>query len=131
MSGLGLRVGVDLVSVPDLDRMLQTAGKSFLDSCWTVSEQEYCQGSAPRLAARWAAKEATMKALGRGIGDVEPTEIEIVAELGKAPRLHLCGTAKKWAEELGVVELVLSMSHESDLAIAFVVGHSAPSFAVQ
>ena len=94
MNRLGLRVGVDLVSVPDLDRMLQAAGKSFLDSCWTVAEQEYCRGSVPSLAARWAAKEATMKALERGIGDVEPTDIEVIAELGKAPRLHLCGTAK-------------------------------------
>jgi holo-[acyl-carrier protein] synthase len=116
-----LRVGVDLVNIPEVARMLQTSGPTFLDSCWTPAEQEYCSGSAPRLAARWAAKEATMKALGQGIGDVDPIDIEVVAEEGQTPHLRLHGTAQQRAREIGVNDLALSMSHESDLAIAFVV----------
>lgn len=106
--------------------MLQTSGSNFLDSCWTGAEQEYCNGSVPRLAARWAAKEATMKALGQGIGDIDPVDIEVVGEEGRAPRLCLHGAAQRRAYEIGVDDLALSMSHESDLAVAFVVAYANP-----
>ena len=125
MSGLKLRIGVDLVNVPELASMLQTSGPTFLDSCWTAAEQEYCNGSVSRLAARWAAKEATMKALGQGIGDVDPVDIEVVAEEGQMPQVRLHGSAQRRAQEIGVDDLALSMSHESNLAIAFVVAHSS------
>ena len=127
MSSLKLRVGVDLVNIPDLTSMLQTSGPNFLDACWTTAEQAYCNGSVSRLAVRWAAKEATMKALGHGIGDVDPIDIEIMAEEGRAPRLRLSGTAQQRAEEIGVDELALSISHESDLAVAFVVACATPN----
>ncbi len=126
MSGHKLRVGVDLVNIRDLSSMLQTSTSTFLDLCWTAAEQEYCNGSVSRLAARWAAKEATMKALGQGIGDVDPIDIEIVAEEGQAPQVRLSGTAQQRAQEIGVQDLALSMSHESDLAVAFVVAHANP-----
>lgn len=124
MSALKLHVGVNLVNVPELARMLQTSGPTFLDSCWTAAEQEYCNGSVPRLAARWAAKEATMKALGQGIGDVDPIDIEVAAKEGQTPHLRLYGTAQRRAQEIGVNDLALSMSHESDLAVAFVVAYA-------
>ena len=126
MSDPKLRVGVDLVNIPELTKMLQTSGPIFLDSCWTTAEQEYCNGSVSRLAARWAAKEATMKALGQGIGDIEPIDIEVVAEEGQTPRLRLHGTAQQRAHEIGVHDLALSLSHESDLAVAFVVAQTNP-----
>jgi holo-[acyl-carrier protein] synthase len=124
MSGLKLSVGVDLVNIPELASMLQASGPNFIDSCWTTAEQAYCSGSVPRLAARWAAKEATMKALGQGIGDVDPIDIEVVAEEGQAPHLRLHRTAQRRAHQIGVDDLALSMSHESDLAIAFVVAYT-------
>src|SRR5260370_38799024 len=110
MSGLKLRVGVDLVIIPELASMLQTSGPTFLDSCWTTAEQEYCNGSVPRLAARWAAKEATMKALGQGIGDVDPIDIEVVAAEGQTPHLPLTGTAQHAGHKNGMDDLGLSVS---------------------
>jgi holo-[acyl-carrier protein] synthase len=126
VSGPQLRVGVDLVNISELATMLQTSGPTFIDSCWTTAEQEYCNGSVPRLAARWAAKEATMKALGRGIGDIDPIEIEVVAKEGRTPHLRLYGAAQRRAHEIGMDDLALSMSHESDLAVAFVVAYANP-----
>jgi holo-[acyl-carrier protein] synthase len=113
-------VGVDLVRIHQLDVMLTTGGAGFRELCWTAAELVYSDGSAPRLAARWAAKEATMKALGRGIGDIDPTDIEVFGLEGHPPTLRLRGSALAVAEEQQV-DLALSMSHEEDLAIAFVV----------
>jgi holo-[acyl-carrier protein] synthase len=113
-------VGVDLVKVSSVQDMLATGGSSFRELCWTADELNHCDGSASRLAARWAAKEATMKALGRGIGEIDPTEIEVIGREGQAPALRLRGAALALAEKQRV-DLALSMSHEDDFAIAFVV----------
>ena len=113
-------VGVDIVKIPRLEAMLATGGPDFQKLCWTADELIHCAGSTSRLAARWAAKEAAMKALGRGIGDINPTDIEVRGLEGQQPTLHLRGTALAFAREHQIY-LALSMSHEDDLAIAFVV----------
>jgi holo-[acyl-carrier protein] synthase len=118
--GAHVGVGVDLVKVSSLQDMLATGGSAFWELCWTADELNHCDGSASRLAARWAAKEATMKALGRGIGEVDPTDIEVTGLEGQPPALRLRGTALALAEEQRV-DLALSMSHEDDFAVAFVV----------
>jgi holo-[acyl-carrier protein] synthase len=115
-----LAVGVDLVRISSMREMLATGGSSFQELCFTAGELAHCEGSASRLAARWAAKEATMKALGQGIGEVDPTEIEVTGREGRPPALLLHGTARALAEEQQV-DLALSISHEDDYAIAFVV----------
>lgn len=113
-------VGVDLVSITQMTAMLEASGQSYRDQCWTVDEQVYCGGSAARYAARWAAKEAAMKALGHGIGEIDPVDIEVVGVEGQRPVLRLSGTARAFAEAAGV-ELTVSMSHEGDIATAVVV----------
>jgi holo-[acyl-carrier protein] synthase len=113
-------VGVDIVSIPQLEAMLTTGGAAFRELCWTADELAYCAGSTPRLAARWAAKEAAMKALGRGIGHIDPTDIEISGREGRPPTFRLHGSALAAAQE-HQVDLALSMSHEDGLAIAFVI----------
>jgi holo-[acyl-carrier protein] synthase len=113
-------VGVDLVSIQELEVMLTSGGAAFQELCWTADELTYCDGSTPRLAARWAAKEAAMKALGRGIGDLAPTDIEVTGVEGHPPSLRLRGSALALAQEQQV-DLALSMSHEQGLAIAFVI----------
>ena len=117
----GLRVGVDMVSIPELASMVETSGPTFLHSCWTRSEQAYCDGSIARLAVRWAAKEATMKALGHGIGEIDPLDVEVHAVEGEAPDLRLHNTAADHARAAGLDEIVLSLTHEADFALAFVV----------
>jgi len=126
MKQFRLRAGVDLVNIRELADMLETSGPSFIDSCWTGDEQAYCNGSVARLAARWAAKEATMKALGHGIGEIDPLDIEVVAQEGRPPRLCLRRTAQACAYAAGVYEFALSVSHEGDFAIAFVVADNIP-----
>ncbi|MCC6233469.1 MAG: 4'-phosphopantetheinyl transferase superfamily protein [Verrucomicrobiales bacterium] len=116
-------VGIDLVSITEITAMLEASGQPYRDQCWTVDEQAYCADSAARYAARWAAKEAAMKALGHGIGEIEPTDIEVVAVEGQRPVLRLTGTARAFADAAGV-ELVVSMSHEGAIATAVVIGTS-------
>lgn len=72
------------------------------------------------LAARWAAKEATMKVLGIGIGRLDPTDIEVVSE-NHRPRLRLHRNAAKEAYSLGLSKWSVSLTHEAGWAMAFVV----------
>jgi holo-[acyl-carrier protein] synthase len=121
VSAIQLHAGVDLVHVDKVGAMLSSSGQEFSDLCWTTAEQDYCNGSVERLAARWAAKEATMKALGIGIGDVAPTDVEVVAIEGHAPELSLHGNAQARAAALGITNWSLSLTHENGWALAFVV----------
>jgi holo-[acyl-carrier protein] synthase len=74
------------------------------------------------LAGRFAAKEATLKALGTGLSsDLRLTEIETITSASGAPRLSLSGKALQLARRSGLRELHVSLSHESHFAIAFVV----------
>jgi len=112
--------GIDMVGISQMAAMLGASGQPYRDMCWSPAEQTYCGESPARYAVRWAAKEAAMKALGHGIGEVDPLDIEVVAVEGKRPALRLSGAASAFAQEAGV-SLALSMSHEADLAIALVV----------
>jgi holo-[acyl-carrier protein] synthase len=127
MSELLIRVGVDMVSLPALATLIETSGTGFIDACWTDEEQRYCDGSLDRLAARWAAKEATMKAIGHGIGEIDPIDIEVVAVEGEAPELRLQGSALIHAERARLEQFVVSLCHEGELAIAYVLAHNAPT----
>lgn len=120
--------GVDLVDIGRLAVMLSDsrAVEDFLKLGWTDSERAYCDGDAERLAARWAAKEATMKALGQGIGPLSMTDIEIVT-VDMAPTIRLSGKALQRALELGIDRWVLSISHERGMALASVLGTSGES----
>ncbi|MGK2875388.1 MAG: holo-ACP synthase [Nocardioides sp.] len=112
--------GVDMVSISQMASMLDSSGQTYRDLCWSPAEQAYCRDSAARYATRWAAKEAVMKALGHGIGEVDPLDIEVIASEGQRPLLRLSGTADAFARQAGV-SLSLSISHEGDLATAFVI----------
>ncbi len=122
-----LRTGVDLVDIDRVRRLAESGGRAFLDQTWTEAEQAYCAGNPERLAARWGAKEAVMKALGAGFPDVEHLDIEVVSSQGDAPRLRLRGVAAKYASSLSLTEWSLSLSHEMGLALAFVVATGDPA----
>lgn len=117
-----LRTGVDLVNVNELARMVELSGDDFLDSSWTMAERLYCDGDPERLASRWAAKEATMKALGHGVGEISPLDVEVVAAEGEMPILRLHGRAASFAQELGIDTWSVSLTHEDRWALALVVG---------
>jgi holo-[acyl-carrier protein] synthase len=122
MTAMLLLTGVDMVDVTKLARMVELTGDEFLDSSWTPAERLYCAGRPDRLASRWAAKEATMKVLGQGLGQISPLEVEVAAVEGHRPTLVLRGNASVRARQLRLDTWSLSLTHEDRWALAFVVG---------
>ncbi len=116
-----LSTGVDIIEIGRIAGVLERYGNRFLRRIYTPSELEYCRGRPSKLASRFAAKEATMKALGTGVRGVGWRDIEVVRAPSGAPSIQLHGRAKSRAERLGVVEISVSMSDSQDNAVAFVV----------
>jgi len=123
-------VGTDICSVQRMQYMAERYGARFLDRVFTPEEQARSKrkaGTAERLAARFAAKEATMKALGTGWAcGVKFLDIHVTNEFGGRPVVNLIGDAATWATSLGVKRVHVSLSHERDQAIAFVVLEGDP-----
>ena len=117
-----LTTGVDIIEIGRIQGVLERWGQRFLHRIYTEEEIAYCRGRAQNLAARFAAKEATMKALGTGVRGVSWKDIEVVRAKSGAPSIILHGRASLRAEKLGVTELALSISHSREYAVAFVVG---------
>lgn len=116
-----LAVGVDLTEIGRIESVINRHGDRFLRRVFTTGELEYAQGRAASLAARWAAKEATSKVLGTGIGPVSFAEIEVVCGAQGKPELCLHGNAARLASQLKLKHFALSLSHSGDYAMAFVV----------
>lgn len=115
-------IGVDIIETRRIEQSIARFGDRFLGRVYTVQELAYCQGRISSLAARWAAKEATAKALGTGIGDVSWQEIEVVSQANCQPTLRLHGAAAELAAQLGIARFMISLSHTKDYAVAFVIG---------
>ena len=118
-------IGVDIIEVARIAQALDRHADRFLHRMFTPQEIEYClRGESHRtrrLAARFAAKEAALKALGLGLRSVRWTDVEVVrGELGQ-PSLRLHGRLAEVARELGVSQFHLSLSHCKDYAMAQVV----------
>jgi holo-[acyl-carrier protein] synthase len=116
-----LSTGVDIIEIDRIAVVLERYGERFLHRIYTPDELEYCRGRPSKLASRFAAKEATMKALGTGVRGVGWQDIEVVRAPSGAPSILLHGRAKSRAERLGVVEISVSMSDSRAQAVAFVV----------
>lgn len=120
MTKLRVRSGVDLVDIDRLRHMLDEDAE-FIDVAFTAGEQAECGHDVARLAGRWAAKEAVMKALGRGIGRVSPLDIEVTTDVHGAPGLNLTGSAQARASEIHALDWSVSLTHERKMAIAMVI----------
>ena len=120
-----LSTGVDIIEIPRIKKTLDRYGERFLKRIFTPDEIAYCRGRSPNLAGRFAAKEATMKALGTGVRGVGWKDIEVIRAESGAPSVKLHGRAKARAEMLQVSELSLSISHSREFAVAFVVAQRA------
>ncbi len=116
-----LTTGVDIIEIPRIKQTLDRYGQRFLNRIFTPDEIAFGHGRAPNLAGRFAAKEATMKALGTGVRGVSWKDIEVVRADSGAPSVKLHGRAEKRAERLQVSEISLSISHSREYAVAFVV----------
>ncbi len=117
-----LVTGIDIIEIERIESVVARWGDRFLHRIYTDQELDFCRGQISRLAARFAAKEAAVKALGTGIRGIGWTEVEVVRQKGEAPSLRLHGKAAQKAKSLGIRELALSLSHSRDYAVASVVG---------
>lgn len=117
-------VGVDIIEIERIERVLERFGKRFLGRVYTPLEAAFCRERVSELAARFAAKEAVMKALGTGARGVAWREIEVLPNHRGKPLVYLHGRAEKRAERIGLEEIDISMSHSREFAVAFVVGRS-------
>lgn len=116
-------IGVDLCEV---DRMRKALARTptLRDRLFTAAEQDYCDRRADpseRYAARFAAKEAVLKAMQRGVGACRWTDIEVVKASTGAPSVALHGTAKSLADGFGITTWHLTMTHTAQMAEAIAV----------
>jgi len=116
-----LRTGVDLIEIDRIREAFERHGERFVARVFTEAEQRDCGGRVSSLAARFAAKEAAAKALGCGIGIVSWLEIEIRSGENQAPYLTLYGEGERLANQLGLSNWSVSLSHTDGQALAFVV----------
>lgn len=114
--------GVDIIEIARIERTLADFGERFLRRVYTERERERYRTRPAELAARFAAKEATSKALGTGIVGIRWREMEVVANRRGKPILVLHGSAAERAEVLGLVAFDVSLTHSRTEAMAFVVG---------
>ncbi|MBI4571584.1 MAG: holo-ACP synthase [Chloroflexi bacterium] len=115
-------VGIDMIAIPRVRAALDRHDGRFLRRVYTPEEVAFCRGRVPELAARFAAKEAVMKALGTGARGVGWRDIEVLPDRRGKPLVYLYGRALARAETIGLRALDVSLTHEHDLAVAAVVG---------
>ena len=123
MTCIGL--GVDIVGVEKFSRIVEKRGARFLERLFTPAERKYCEQKVSRFedySARFAAKEAFLKALGQGLRrGLSWKDVEIINNrLGK-PMLNVSGGAKEIADRCGAKSYHLSLSHTTECAMAVVI----------
>ena len=118
-------LGVDLEEVRRLGEAIRRHGRIFVERIFTPAEIAYCErhrDAVERYAARFAAKEATMKALGTGWAKgVRWRDIEVTRQPGGRPGIVLHGAAREYAERMGVRQVSLSITHSANFALAEVI----------
>jgi holo-[acyl-carrier protein] synthase len=125
-----MRVGMDVVDIRRISESIDKFGERFFQRLFSEDEISYALSgegqTAQRLAARFAAKEAAIKAFNLGEAGVNWRDIEVQKLPSGACRLALHGRAASRAEQLGVCEIALSLSHDGDYAAAVVTALMAP-----
>ncbi len=118
-------IGIDLVENERIEKIIKKWGDKFLSRVFSDKEVEYCNRhvQAPlHYAARFAAKESFLKAMGIGLGmGVKLREIEVARNSKGKPDLVLCGEAKVQIEKRKIAKVHLSLTHTKKYATAFVV----------
>ena len=118
-------LGLDIAEIDRIQAAIARHGEPILERLYTRREVAYCErhkNKFERYAARFAAKEAAMKALGTGWRQgVRWRDIEVANAPGGKPALELAGVARELADRLGVKTISLSITHSGNLALAQVV----------
>lgn len=117
-------IGIDLVEIHRMKKAIESS--AFVQRVFTTAEQTYCNGrgrqGAASYAARFAAKEAVMKALGTGMaGGGTWQDIEVLPDDRGKPVMNLTGVFGQLARDLGVTKIHVSLSHAQDYATAQVL----------
>lgn len=117
----GVGLGVDIVDIARMTRILQRT-PNFAKRVFTEQERAYCEATAQpavHYATRFAAKEAVLKALGTGFSrGIAPTDVEVIRTVKNRPVVHLHRKAREAADQLGVLELPISLSFTHTDAVA-------------
>jgi holo-[acyl-carrier protein] synthase len=120
----GMRLGFDLVQISRVANSIEHFGEAFKARLFTLGERAYAEQSeafgADRLAARFAAKEAVIKALGLSEAGISWRDIEVCRQKGGDCEIVLHGRVAELADAAGLSKLLLSLSHDGDYAGAFV-----------
>lgn len=117
--------GADIIDVSRIKKILEGNGDAFLRKVFTENEIEYLNrgGMKPEsVAGYFSVKESVMKTLGKGIGEISFREIEIEKDNFGKPHVVLTGKAEKARRELAIGEFLVSISHEKNYALTFVIG---------
>jgi len=115
-------IGVDIVEIGRLEKAIARHGEDFLKRIYTDSELKLYRKKLPSLAARFAAKEAAVKALGKPAEGISLKEIEVLSDPGGRPVVNLYGRTQQQAEKMGLDKLAVTLSHSREYAVAFVSG---------
>lgn len=125
MNAMIVAIGIDLVEVSRIEEVFARRGDRFRARVFTQGEIDYCERRASKLAsyaARFAAKEAAMKALGTGWSEgVGWVDVEVVSDQSGAPALQLRRRALARMHEIGASRVHVSLTHSGNLAIAQVL----------
>ncbi len=120
-----LGIGIDLAEIPRVQQAIERHGERFLQRVFTPAEIAYCRGfkdPSDRFAARFAAKEAAMKALGTGWRrGISWQDFEVTNAADGKPCLRLSGKALDVFRKLGGIQILLSLTHAETYALAQVV----------
>jgi holo-[acyl-carrier protein] synthase len=118
-------IGSDITECLRVARMIERHGELFINRVYTAEEIRYCQSrkqATQHFAARWAAKEAVLKALGSGSrGTAAWRNIEIRSPPGGRPTVRVRGGVREVIEQLGVTKLLVTMSHCRTHATAYAI----------
>lgn len=122
-------IGTDIIECLRIAQMIERHGELFINRVYTKHEIQYCQSrklATQHFAGRWAAKEAILKALGTGWRrGISWRDMEIRNEPGGRPTVALRGGARDVVEQLGITEMLISISHCRSHATAYALAHGA------
>ena len=115
-------LGIDIIKVDRIRASIERFGERFSKRVLTIGEQRYVRQRPETFAGRWAAKEAVSKVLGLGVRGIGWRDIEIERLPTGQPAVRLHGRAAARAEQLGMDRIAVSITHESDYAVAIAFG---------
>lgn len=122
-SGTTYGIGTDITECVRIAQMIEKHGELFLTRVYTHQEIAYCsarRAATQHYAGRWAAKEAVLKAIGTGWSrGIHWTDIEVVNAVGGKPEITIAGQARQICDARGIGEVLISISHCRNYAVAY------------